>query len=228
MRVIDEREVDVSGSGYHPRRAAVRLDAALEPQHRGLQLTRAASAGGSRFLEPAVAGEGAELTYTPRHVRAVTLPPELQRALDEAFAPIPRRLMAGPIPPVEPAPSRVAPAESEPVEALLPLDEPHEATVEPQEATVEPSPSPAAAIELVEDSLAGAGPDEATTRAHLTLVVAEPPAVTVGPPEPAPQPPTMDPNAQHSFVASGFPHPAEYAARHAAGGAMAVSAWFRS
>lgn len=224
MRVIDERDVDAKGSGYHPRRAAIRLGAALDLQHRGLQVARATSSGGSRFLDPVVGGELAgEGSYTPRHVRAVTLPPELQRALDEAFAPIPRRLVAGPIPSAEPAaPSRVALAESEPAEELLPLDDPAEAQQEP----VELSPSPVATVEEVETPSTEAEPDEAPTRVHLVLVP-DPAAVTVGPPEPAPQPPTTESPVQHSFVSSGFPHPAEYAARHAAGGAMAVSARFR-
>ncbi|MFT4110699.1 hypothetical protein [Propionicimonas sp.] len=76
---------------------------------------------GSRFLDLDADGLDGDLEYTPRHLRAVTLSPELQQALDAAFA---RDTV--PVPEPVPGPVSTAPA---PV-----VDEPGEES---------PSPSPA-------------------------------------------------------------------------------------
>lgn len=65
---------------------------------------------GSRFLDLAPDEFDMETEYTPRHLRAVPLSPELQQALDEAFAPepppsAPSVLATLPVPEPTPGPS---------------------------------------------------------------------------------------------------------------------------
>lgn len=96
---------------------------------------------GSRFLDPFDEPNHADEHYVPRHLRAVPLSPELQQALDEAFAPEPDPAPAAP--PVVTAP------EPDPVVAAEPTPEPvvTQPRPEPQPTwTPPPSPQPATGI----------------------------------------------------------------------------------
>jgi hypothetical protein len=84
---------------------------------------------GTRFLDPVEAPSQADEHYTPRHLRAMPLSPELQQALDEAFAaerepdPVPRRVPAPP-----PGPEPVAAAHPQPERLWAPPTPPEPMT----------------------------------------------------------------------------------------------------
>ncbi len=165
---------------------------------------------GTRFLDSVdlLDSIDSDSYYTPRHVRAVALSPDLQRALDAAFSPEPepdfRRA-------VEPAPARMVWPEHE-LDEQQPSWEPepvaparaHLALVIPETITVTPLPRSADRPASVHAELDLATPEPLTL---VTMPVPEPEPltlVTMPVPEPVPALPA---------IGAGFPDPSTYAAR---------------
>lgn len=149
---------------------------------------------GSRFADTVDVFDDtdSDTYYTPRHLRAVTLSPDLQRALDEAFS---REPEPGPLPMTVPDP--VLP--SEPVADPEPV-----APAQAQLALVIP--------ETITVGVGVVAADPAPVRAGLAAVAPEPAPVvaTMPPPEPVPA----------RVVEGAFPDPSAYAARRVSGDAV--------
>lgn len=131
-----------------------------------------------------------ESFYTPRHLRAVTLSPDLQRALDKAFSRDPE---PEPLPTLEPEPALPA----EPVADPEPV-----APARAQLALVIP--------ETITYTVVATDP--ASVEAELAAVAPEPEPVVASMPVPEPVP-------AHAVVGA-FPDPSAYAARRVAGGTV--------
>ncbi len=177
---------------------------------------------GSRFLD-LVADEFDDATeYTPRHLRAVPLSPELQQALDAAFAP-------------EPLPSHTRPAETVPVPEPTPGPTPVEASFIAPEAEPDRDVEPFHLTLVVPETIEYAPVlPESIFRTEATVPTpAEPAAV-----EPAviapvvaatfPAEPAARTTAPELASVTSFPDPGSYAARRASDAGVARPAPSRS
>lgn len=151
---------------------------------------------GTRFVDTfdEAADSDSDSYYTPRHLRAVTLSPDLQRALDEAFSPEPEPVaVPEPEQAVVPDPEPIAAAELEPAPARAMLCLVIPETIEFEPAAFVGAPEP------VRAELAAVAPEQGI-------------AATMPAPEPVPSGP----------AAGAFPDPSAYAARRFSGEALSA------
>jgi hypothetical protein len=106
---------------------------------------------GSRFLDPFDEPNHADEHYTPRHLRAVPLSPELQQALDEAFSPEPDPVPApAPVVATPPAPAPI-PTKPIPEPTAIARPTPTPAPAQPTSASGFPDPAAYAARRVMGD-----------------------------------------------------------------------------